>query len=104
MHETNSKFILIQSFNLFLFKSQSISNYFNSLKVVPVAISYEFDPNDLLKAKELHSADLNSEYIKERDEDLKSIANGITGFKKNYKKAIVTLKEGNTIDSSMEIK
>jgi len=64
-------------------KSKSISNYFNSLKVVPVAISYEFDPNDLLKAKELHSADLNSEYIKERDEDLKSIANGITGFKGN---------------------
>ena len=26
---------------------------------------------------------MNSEYIKERDEDLKSIANGITGFKGN---------------------
>ena len=64
-------------------KSQSISNYFNSLKVVPVSISYEFDPNDLLKAKELHSSVLNREYIKEKDEDLKSIANGITGFKGN---------------------
>ena len=64
-------------------KSLSISNYFNSLKVVPVSISYEYDPNDLLKAKELHSVDLNNEYIKERDEDLKSIANGITGFKGN---------------------
>ena len=64
-------------------KSRSISNYFNSLKVVPVAISYEFDPNDFLKAKELHSSVLNREYIKERDEDLKSIANGITGFKGN---------------------
>ena len=64
-------------------KFQSISNYFNSLKVVPVSISYEFDPNDLLKAKELHLSNLNSEYIKERDEDLKSIANGITGFKGN---------------------
>ena len=64
-------------------KSQSISNYFNSLKVVPVSISYEFDPNDFLKAKELHSSALNREYIKEKDEDLKSIANGITGFKGN---------------------
>jgi len=64
-------------------KSQSISNYFNSLKVVPVSISYEFDPNDLLKAKELHSAALNSKYIKQKDEDLKSIANGIIGFKGN---------------------
>tara|TARA_Y100000992_G_scaffold300514_1_gene269335 strand:+ start:968 stop:2095 length:1128 start_codon:yes stop_codon:yes gene_type:complete len=64
-------------------KSESISNYFNSLNVVPVSISYEFDPNDFLKARELHSFDLNNEYIKERDEDLKSIANGITGYKGN---------------------
>ena len=64
-------------------KSQSISNYFNSLKVVPVSISYEFDPNDFLKAKELHSSASNREYIKEKDEDLKSIADGITGFKGN---------------------
>ena len=29
---------------------------------------------------------------------------GNFGYKKNYKKAIVTLAEGNTIDSSLEIK
>ena len=29
---------------------------------------------------------------------------GNTGYRKNIKKAIVTLKEGNTIDSSLEIK
>ena len=29
---------------------------------------------------------------------------GNIGYKKNYKKAIVTLAEGNTIDSSLEIK
>ena len=29
---------------------------------------------------------------------------GNFGYKKNYKKAIVTLKEGHTIDSSLEIK
>ena len=29
---------------------------------------------------------------------------GKTGYKKDYKKAIVTLAEGNTIDSSLEIK
>ena len=29
---------------------------------------------------------------------------GNTGYKKDYKKAIVTLAEGNTIDSSVEIK
>ena len=64
-------------------KSQSIADYFNDLKVVPVSISYEFDPNDQLKAKEIFLSESNSEYIKEKDEDLKSIANGITGFKGN---------------------
>tara|TARA_B100001245_G_scaffold141477_1_gene105420 strand:+ start:562 stop:885 length:324 start_codon:yes stop_codon:yes gene_type:complete len=29
---------------------------------------------------------------------------GTLGYKKNYKKAIVTLKEGQTIDTSLEIK
>ena len=29
---------------------------------------------------------------------------GISGYKKKYKKALVTLKEGHTIDSSLEIK
>ncbi len=62
-------------------KSQPISNYFNSLRIVPVSISYEFDPNDKLKAKEIFSSQSNNKYIKEQDEDLKSIANGITGFK-----------------------
>ena len=62
-------------------KSKSISEYFNSLSVVPVSISYEFDPNDQLKAMELDASELNNKYVKEKDEDLKSIANGITGFK-----------------------
>ena len=62
-------------------KSKSIAEYFNSLSVVPVSISYEFDPNDQLKAMELDASEFNNEYVKEKDEDLKSIANGITGFK-----------------------
>ena len=64
-------------------KSQPEASYFNSLKVVSVSISYEYDPNDQLKAKELDLLQSNSEYVKEKDEDLKSIANGIIGFKGN---------------------
>ena len=74
---------LLKMIHLTQRKTQSIGDYFNSLKVVPVSISYEFDPNDQLKAKELYSSLSNSSYIKEKDEDLKSIANGITGFKGN---------------------
>ena len=72
---------LLKMIHLTQRKNQSASNYFNSLKVVPVSISYEYDPNDQLKAKELYSSESNSTYVKGKDEDLKSIANGITGFK-----------------------
>ena len=64
-------------------KLQSETSYFNSLKVVSVSISYEYDPNDKLKAIELDLLQSNSEYVKEKDEDLKSIANGIIGIKGN---------------------
>ena len=79
--ETDSA--LLKMIHLTERKSQSIASYFNSLKVVPVSISYEFDPNDLLKAKELYSSQSDSVYTKGKDEDLRSIANGITGFKGN---------------------
>ena len=64
-------------------KLQSEASYFNSLKVVSVSISYEYDPNDKLKAKELDLLQSNCEYVKEKDEDLQSIANGIIGIKGN---------------------
>ena len=64
-------------------KSKSIASYFNSLKVVPVSVSYEYDPNDQLKAQELFSLESNKIYVKEKDEDLRSIANGINGYKGN---------------------
>lgn len=64
-------------------KLQSEASYFNSLKIVSVSISYEYDPNDKLKAKELDLLQSNSEYVKEKDEDLQSIANGIIGIKGN---------------------
>ena len=62
-------------------KSQSIADYFNSLKIVPVSISYEFDPNDELKAQELCAIEAGQPYQKEKNEDLNTIANGIKGFK-----------------------
>ena len=62
-------------------KKISVDKYLNSLKVVPVTISYEKDPNDITKATELYLTDLNSEYIKDSKEDLKSISDGIRGHK-----------------------
>ena len=64
-------------------KKLPINDYLNSLNVIPVSISYEKDPNDLLKAKEMFLTDLNQKYIKERKEDMESIFQGINGYKGN---------------------
>ena len=73
-------------------KTQSLGQYFNALKVVPVSISYELDPNDCLKAIELNALDQNKSYEKSENEDLISIANGINGQKGN-----VTINVGQPI-------
>ena len=62
-------------------KELSVSNFFNQMKVVPVSISYEFDPNDLNKAKEIYETEINGFYEKKENEDLESISRGISGFK-----------------------
>jgi glycerol-3-phosphate O-acyltransferase len=53
----------------------------NFLQIVPVAISYEFDPCDTLKADELYQkAELGS-YQKDEQSDIHSIVTGMIGFK-----------------------
>ncbi|WP_017223500.1 1-acyl-sn-glycerol-3-phosphate acyltransferase [Moritella dasanensis] len=64
-------------------KGQKISfpEYMKSLNIVPVAISYEFDPNDAAKANEICKLATAGEYNKAEFEDIDSIVKGIVGFK-----------------------
>lgn len=62
-------------------KTQEFSDYLNELHVIPVSISYEYDPCDLIKAKELHQLEVAGVYEKEDSEDIESISKGISGFK-----------------------
>jgi 1-acyl-sn-glycerol-3-phosphate acyltransferase len=64
-------------------KTTDFSAYIQSLRIVPVSISYEFDPCDISKAKELHQFELEGCYDKPDNEDMRSIVNGITGQKGN---------------------
>lgn len=57
------------------------ATYMSSLNIVPVAITYEYDPNDLDKAHELHEKALHGSYKKGELEDIKSIVKGIKGYK-----------------------
>lgn len=56
-------------------------DYMKTLNVVPVSISYEYDPGDLDKARELQAKETQGSYTKSELEDLLSIAAGIKGFK-----------------------
>ena len=55
---------------------------FNDLSIVPVSISYEYEPCDILKAKELYIS-RRRKYEKAPGEDLNSILTGIMQFKGN---------------------
>ncbi|HIK67656.1 MAG TPA: hypothetical protein EYF95_06765 [Flavobacteriales bacterium] len=51
------------------------------LNVKPVSISYEWDPCDYMKVRELLIKENEGEYLKEQGEDEMSMASGMTGWK-----------------------
>lgn len=61
-------------------KSDIISN-FTKLNIVPVAITYEYDPCDALKAYQYQQKRDNPEYKKSKNEDLTHMSTGLNGRK-----------------------
>lgn len=59
----------------------SLTAYFQKLKIVPVAISYEFDPTDILKMPEIMAKRMKETYVKSANEDFNSIMQGAMGNK-----------------------
>lgn len=62
-------------------KTQPLGEYIESLNIVPVSISYEWDPCDLAKSRELYLLKTEGSYQKGEHEDVESIAAGINGYK-----------------------
>lgn len=62
-------------------ETDDLSTLIERLGVVPVAVSYELDPCDRLKARELYLTGQEGGYAKPDDEDLMSIVTGIIGYK-----------------------
>ena len=52
-----------------------------ALNIVPLAISYEYDPCDYLKAEEFQHKRDNPEFKKSQQDDLDNMATGIFGYK-----------------------
>ncbi len=60
----------------------------NDLNIVPMCVSYEYDPCDLLKTHELLHKKLNGSYTKQKGEDFLSMLTGLTGHKGNVNIAV----------------
>ena len=73
------------------------SEMLEHLNIIPVSISYEYDPCDVAKAQELHERDISGSYNKEENEDLNSIVSGIEG-----NKGRVHVAFGSAINSSFD--
>lgn len=57
-------------------------DYFKKLRIVPVSISYEYDPTDALKMPQLLAQAKDEVYKKEKNEDFVNLISGIIGQKK----------------------
>jgi len=62
-------------------KDEAFAEALEALRPVPVSISYEYDPCDQAKARELYIRATTGTYSKAPGEDDTSIALGITGYK-----------------------
>lgn len=60
---------------------ESVAENFKELKIVPVSISYEYDPCDYLKALEFQHKRDNPDYVKTAEDDLKHMGAGLRGRK-----------------------
>ncbi len=76
-------------------RKENFSESIRNLNIVPMSLSYEFDPCDDLKARELNRGDSEGGYEKEEGEDLLSLVKGLVGFKGN-----VTLRLGSVVDGN----
>ena len=75
----------------------NLMDYFKKIKIVPVSISYEYDPTDALKMPQL-IAEANDEiYIKEKNEDFVTLLSGIIGQKKH-----IHIHVGDILDKELD--
>lgn len=76
---------------------KNIMDYFKKIRIVPVSISYEYDPTDALKMPQL-MAEANQEiYIKEENEDFITLMSGVMGQKKR-----IHIHIGDVLDTEID--
>lgn len=76
---------------------ENLMDYFKKLKIVPVSISYEYDPTDALKMPQLMAEANDEVYIKEKNEDFMTLLSGIMGQKKR-----IHIHVGDVLESELD--
>lgn len=76
---------------------ENVMDYFKKLKIVPVSISYEYDPTDALKMPQLMAEANDEVYVKEKNEDFVTLLSGIMGQKKR-----IHMHIGDVLKSEMD--
>jgi 1-acyl-sn-glycerol-3-phosphate acyltransferase len=77
---------------------ENLMDYFKKIKIVPVSISYEYDPTDALKMPQLLAEAKQEIYIKEKNEDFINLMSGVMGQKKR-----IHIHVGDVLDHELDL-
>jgi len=75
----------------------NLMDYFKKVKIVPVSISYEYDPTDALKMPQLLAKANDEVYIKDKNEDFINLYSGIIGQKRG-----IHIHVGDVLDQELD--
>lgn len=78
--------------------TESLTDYFKNLRIVPLSISYEYDPTDALKMPQLMAQSRNEAYVKEKNEDFNTMLSGVLGQKKR-----IHLHAGKVLNEELDL-
>ncbi|GIZ09355.1 1-acyl-sn-glycerol-3-phosphate acyltransferase [Flavobacterium sp. UMI-01] len=76
---------------------ENLMEYFKKIKIVPVSISYEYDPTDALKMPQILAEANNEVYVKKENEDFMTILSGALGPKKH-----IHIHIGDVLDNAID--
>jgi hypothetical protein len=82
---------------MFAMSSDNIEDGLQALSIIPMAVSYEYDPCDMMKTNELMHLKVLGSYEKKSGEDFLSMLKGITGHKGR-----VNISMGNSLNGQIE--
>ena len=82
---------------MFAMRADNIEDGLQALSMIPMAVSYEYDPCDMMKTNELMHLKLLGSYEKKSGEDFLSMLKGITGHKGR-----VNISMGNSMNEHIE--